>query len=154
MTFFKVSFSADSLEGLTSLSGLNTSPTYPSTQGMEASDNRAVKHGLMGPPPVPGEYGLSNGGSNRNGSIPPAPPMQSTGISDNLASNSDQGAPPPLPVSVSTTGDGRSFSDTPLPPVPDSLIPNTGGDQAGTEVNPPQGPPKRQTKRSKKATKT
>src|SRR5680860_1011397 len=150
MTFFKVSFSADSLEGLTSLSGLNTSPTYPSSQGMEASDNRAVKPGLMGPPPVPGEYGVSNGGSNRNGSIPPAPTTQSTGISDNLASNSDQGVPPPLPISGSTAGDGRSFTDTPQPPVPDSLIPNAGGDQAGAEVDLPPGPPKRQTKRPKK----
>ena len=168
MTLFKVTYSADTLEGLTALSGLPASirrsesvsttegilpPPNPLAQSMEALDNMAVNPGLVAPPPIPEEYGLLSEGLNRNGLTPPTPPMQSTGISDGLASSSDQVAPPPLPISEGITEDGGSFqTDAPPPPVPDSLIPNAGGDQA--EVGPPPGPTKRKTKRPKKAAKT
>ncbi len=144
---FKISFSADSLEGLTALAGLATSvgksgsvsvsegilpPPQPSSQSMEVLDNITANPGFGAPPPSPGGGASMSGNSNSNELAPPAPPIQGMGISGDLASSSDQVAPPPMP---------------------DSLNPNAVGGMAQGETSPPPGPPKRQTKRPKKAAK-
>lgn len=167
MTFFKVSFSSDSLEGLNSLSGMSASmnsesdrskgilpPPYPSSQSMGALDNISANSGIVAPPPIPENYGLLGEGSKQNGSTPLAPPIPHTGITDIMASNPDQVALPPLRISEGMAEGGPPVqTDTPPPPVPDSLIPNAGDDQTEEEVGPPPAPPKRQPKRSKKTPK-
>ena len=127
MTFFKVTYTSDSLSGLASLVGLSTSSSK------SESVSTIEGEGVLGPPPSP----------------------QSSEVSENLGSDPDQLAPPPFPISDSMVEGGSSIqSEAAPPPEPNSLMPNTVGDQTEEEVDPPPGLPKRETKRSKEVSKS